>query len=152
MSQEAVFHAKAVNSEHSEGERVPVAFSGGQKMIFYMTTYNPGGHYDPKTGVYTCPISGSYMFTFCVYAKKTDGNPDTYANAILVKEGVDDYSEARFYSWDEQDVGSSVSNSVTIHCNTGEKVWIKSLHDGVVLYNWVTLNTFSGFLISADIF
>ena len=44
MSQEAVFHAKAVNSEHSEGERVPVAFSGGQKMIFYMTTYNPGGH------------------------------------------------------------------------------------------------------------
>ena len=118
------------------------------RIIYYNSNFNPGGHYSNRTGEYTCPVTGQYFFTFSVYGENIkNGHTNVIINARLVKQGRN-MAEILFFNDNRLGVHSTQSNSAVVDCAAGEKVWIENPHDNTRLFNWPSLNIFSGFLIS----
>ncbi|XP_053399322.1 uncharacterized protein LOC123558939 [Mercenaria mercenaria] len=127
--------------------RVPAdkSLETGQTILFTETMFNKGNGYDNMTGLFTVPVSGTYLFTIhlCIKYKMN------MFYGIMVDNTVQ--TSGVFY------------DSTTDHCNTadaitvlkaGERVYVKCLStsSGEVLteYNSSTRNywsTFSGLLI-----
>uniref|UniRef100_A0A8C9DV37 Complement C1q like 3 n=1 Tax=Prolemur simus TaxID=1328070 RepID=A0A8C9DV37_PROSS len=97
---------------------------GYEVLKFDDVVTNLGNHYDPTTGKFTCSIPGIYFFTYHVRA------------SAIAQDADQNYDYA--------------SNSVVLHLEPGDEVYIKldggKAHGG----NNNKYSTFSGFIIYAD--
>ncbi|XP_063353233.1 complement C1q-like protein 3 [Pelmatolapia mariae] len=133
---------------------------GGAKIAFYVGLKNPhegyevlrfddvvtnlGNHYDPTTGKFTCQVSGIYYFTYHVLMRGGDG---TSMWADLCKNGQ---VRASAIAQDADQNYDYASNSVVLHLDSGDEIYVKldggKAHGG----NNNKYSTFSGFLLYPD--
>ena len=113
-------------------------------IIFNETRYNPGGHYDPETGIYTVPLDGLYFVSATLRSQ-----PDNDYWMQIVVDGSD-IAESR--NSDGSGAGYMATTvSVPLHLTTGQQVWVSpgvldaTYGSNPLMYTW-----FSAYLISAD--
>ncbi|XP_008581620.1 PREDICTED: complement C1q-like protein 2 [Galeopterus variegatus] len=146
----------------SEGEvtsALSAAFSG-PKIAFYVGLKSPhegyevlkfddvvtnlGNHYDPTTGKFSCQVRGIYFFTYHILMRGGDG---TSMWADLCKNGQ---VRASAIAQDADQNYDYASNSVVLHLDSGDEVYVKldggKAHGG----NNNKYSTFSGFLLYPD--
>ena len=116
-----------------------MAYSTNEVIYFTGVHTNLGGHYD-NNSTFTCPVNGTYFFTFSVMS----GGSDVIAAALEI-------DNARLATAYADDVGSHYShatNSALIRCNDGQNVFVKCIVNGS-LYSTTSNkhSTFSGFLL-----
>uniref|UniRef100_A0A3B4WCW6 Complement C1q like 2 n=1 Tax=Seriola lalandi dorsalis TaxID=1841481 RepID=A0A3B4WCW6_SERLL len=142
------------------GPPEPGSAIGGAKIAFYVGLKNPhegyevlrfddvvtnlGNHYDPTTGKFTCQVSGIYYFTYHVLMRGGDG---TSMWADLCKNGQ---VRASAIAQDADQNYDYASNSVVLHLDSGDEIYVKldggKAHGG----NNNKYSTFSGFLLYPD--
>nr|XP_033787162.1 complement C1q-like protein 3 isoform X1 [Geotrypetes seraphini] len=117
---------------------------GYELLRFDDVVTNLGNHYDPTTGKFTCSIPGIYFFTYHVLMRGGDG---TSMWADLCKNNQ---VRASAIAQDADQNYDYASNSVVLHLEPGDEVYIKldggKAHGG----NNNKYSTFSGFIIYAD--
>nr|XP_020462148.1 complement C1q-like protein 2 [Monopterus albus] len=133
---------------------------GRAKIAFYVGLKNPhegyevlkfddvvtnlGNHYDPKTGKFTCQVSGIYYFIYHILMRGGDG---TSMWADLCKNGQ---VRASAIAQDADQNYDYASNSVVLHLDSGDEIYVKldggKAHGG----NNNKYSTFSGFLLYPD--
>ncbi|XP_077406856.1 C1q-related factor-like [Vanacampus margaritifer] len=105
---------------------------------------NIGGNYDGAAGKFTCKIPGTYFFIYNVLMRGGDG---TSMWADLLKNAV---VRASAIAQDQDQSYDYASNSVILHLDVGDEVYIKldggKAHGG----NSNKYSTFSGFILYAD--
>ncbi|CAO2636598.1 Complement C1q-like protein 2 [Lemmus lemmus] len=141
------------------GVGVSAAFSG-PKIAFYVGLKSPhegyevlkfddvvtnlGNHYDPTTGKFSCQVRGIYFFTYHILMRGGDG---TSMWADLCKNGQ---VRASAIAQDADQNYDYASNSVVLHLDSGDEVYVKldggKAHGG----NNNKYSTFSGFLLYPD--
>ncbi|XP_069762734.1 C1q-related factor [Narcine bancroftii] len=129
-----------------------VAFYAGLKnphegyeiLKFDDVVTNLGNHYDGSSGKFTCSIPGTYFFTYHVLMRGGDG---TSMWADLCKNGQ---VRSSSIAQDADQNYDYASNSVILHLDAGDEVYIKldggKAHGG----NNNKYSTFSGFIIYTD--
>ncbi|KAB0393190.1 hypothetical protein E2I00_004909 [Balaenoptera physalus] len=111
--------------------KIKLCFGIRETVLFDDVVTNLGNHYDPTTGKFTCSIPGIYFFTYHVLMRGGDGT-----SIAIAQDADQNYDYA--------------SNSVVLHLEPGDEVYIKldggKAHGG----NNNKYSTFSGFIIYAD--
>ncbi|XP_026888423.1 complement C1q-like protein 3b [Electrophorus electricus] len=117
---------------------------GYEVLKFDDVVTNLGNHYDPSTGKFTCSIPGIYFFVYHVLMRGGDG---TSMWADLCKNNQ---VRASAIAQDADQNYDYASNSVVLHLEPGDEIYIKldggKAHGG----NNNKYSTFSGFMIYAD--
>ncbi|XP_018587844.2 complement C1q-like protein 2 [Scleropages formosus] len=136
------------------------ATAGATKIAFYVGLKNPhegyevlkfddvvtnlGNHYDASTGKFTCQVPGIYFFTYHVLMRGGDG---TSMWADLCKNGQ---VRASAIAQDADQNYDYASNSVVLHLDSGDEIYVKldggKAHGG----NNNKYSTFSGFILYPD--
>ena len=120
----------------------------GETVSFPVVITNIGGYYDPSESVFTCPLYGTYYFTFNLYSGLATGGYRTSAVIMRDQEAI---TEAYCQFTNINDVNLyQCGNSAVIQCSQGQQVYISVLLTGVQ-YEESSSSTFSGFLLHADI-
>ncbi|NXG59227.1 C1QL2 protein, partial [Hemiprocne comata] len=114
---------------------------GYEVLKFDDVVTNLGNHYDPASGKFTCQVRGIYFFTYHILMRGGDGTSiprlcwQVRASAIA-QDADQNYDYA--------------SNSVVLHLDSGDEVYVKldggKAHGG----NNNKYSTFSGFLLYPD--
>uniref|UniRef100_A0A8C6UTD0 Complement component 1, q subcomponent-like 3b n=1 Tax=Neogobius melanostomus TaxID=47308 RepID=A0A8C6UTD0_9GOBI len=117
---------------------------GYEVLKFDDVVTNLGNHYDPATGKFTCSIPGIYYFIYHVLMRGGDG---TSMWADLCKNNQ---VRASAIAQDADQNYDYASNSVVLHLEPGDEIYIKldggKAHGG----NNNKYSTFSGFMLYAD--
>ncbi|XP_051554312.1 complement C1q-like protein 3 [Myxocyprinus asiaticus] len=117
---------------------------GYEVLKFDDVVTNLGNHYDPSTGKFTCSIPGIYFFVYHVLMRGGDG---TSMWADLCKNNQ---VRASAIAQDADQNYDYASNSVILHLEPGDEIYIKldggKAHGG----NNNKYSTFSGFMVYAD--
>ncbi|XP_056149358.1 complement C1q-like protein 3 [Lampris incognitus] len=117
---------------------------GYEVLKFDDVVTNLGNHYDPSTGKFTCSIPGIYFFIYHVLMRGGDG---TSMWADLCKNNQ---VRASAIAQDADQNYDYASNSVVLHLEPGDEIYIKldggKAHGG----NNNKYSTFSGFMVYAD--
>ncbi|XP_078540108.1 complement C1q-like protein 2 [Lissotriton helveticus] len=141
------------------GGTVTTSFSG-PKIAFYVGLKSPhegyevlkfddvvtnlGNHYDQSTGKFTCQVPGIYFFTYHILMRGGDG---TSMWADLCKNGQ---VRASAIAQDADQNYDYASNSVVLHLDSGDEIYVKldggKAHGG----NNNKYSTFSGFILYPD--
>uniref|UniRef100_G3UKQ7 Complement C1q like 2 n=1 Tax=Loxodonta africana TaxID=9785 RepID=G3UKQ7_LOXAF len=158
-----------LDSESEVTSALSAAFSG-PKIAFYVGLKSPhegyevlkfddvvtnlGNHYDPTTGKFSCQVRGIYFFTYHILMRGGDGTSmwadlcdGTSMWADLCKNGQ---VRASAIAQDADQNYDYASNSVVLHLDSGDEVYVKldggKAHGG----NNNKYSTFSGFLLYPD--
>uniref|UniRef100_UPI00358F77FD complement C1q-like protein 3 n=1 Tax=Myxine glutinosa TaxID=7769 RepID=UPI00358F77FD len=117
---------------------------GNEVLKFDDVVTNLGNHYNPNSGKFSSPISGIYFFTYHVLMRGGDG---TSMWADLWKNGQ---VRASAIAQDADQNYDYASNSVVLHLDAGDEVYVKL--DGGKVHGGRTnkYSTFSGFMVYAD--
>ncbi|XP_037644155.1 complement C1q-like protein 3b [Sebastes umbrosus] len=117
---------------------------GYEVLKFDDVVTNLGNHYDPASGKFTCSIPGIYFFVYHVLMRGGDG---TSMWADLCKNNQ---VRASAIAQDADQNYDYASNSVVLHLEPGDEIYIKldggKAHGG----NNNKYSTFSGFMLYAD--
>ncbi|KAL0984432.1 hypothetical protein UPYG_G00141410 [Umbra pygmaea] len=117
---------------------------GYEVLKFDDVVTNLGDNYDALLGKFTCKIPGTYFFIYNVLMRGGDG---TSMWADLIKNGL---VRASAIAQDQDQSYDYASNSVILHLDAGDEVFIKldggKAHGG----NSNKYSTFSGFILYAD--
>uniref|UniRef100_A0AAY4BI82 C1q domain-containing protein n=1 Tax=Denticeps clupeoides TaxID=299321 RepID=A0AAY4BI82_9TELE len=117
---------------------------GYEVLKFDDVVTNLGNHYDPSSGRFTCSIPGIYFFTYHVLMRGGDG---TSMWADLCKNNQ---VRASAIAQDADQNYDYASNSVVLHLEPGDEIYVKldggKAHGG----NNNKYSTFSGFIVYAD--
>ncbi|CAO2636600.1 Complement C1q-like protein 2 [Lemmus lemmus] len=117
---------------------------GYEVLKFDDVVTNLGNHYDPTTGKFSCQVRGIYFFTYHILMRGGDG---TSMWADLCKNGQ---VRASAIAQDADQNYDYASNSVVLHLDSGDEVYVKldggKAHGG----NNNKYSTFSGFLLYPD--
>ncbi|XP_059583419.1 complement C1q-like protein 2 [Alligator mississippiensis] len=117
---------------------------GYEVLKFDDVVTNLGNHYEPATGKFTCQVRGIYFFTYHILMRGGDG---TSMWADLCKNGQ---VRASAIAQDADQNYDYASNSVVLHLDSGDEVYVKldggKAHGG----NNNKYSTFSGFLLYPD--
>ena len=112
-----------------------------------MTTNN-GGHFNTADSVYTCPLSGTYFFTFSMLAFLSDLG-STYPRLWKDEDPVSE-AHCTINSSDHDYV--QCSNSAVVHCEEGQRAFLAAnIANTEVMFSSGPASIFSGFLIHADV-
>ncbi|KAM3849257.1 C1q-related factor-like [Diretmus argenteus] len=138
---------------HQSSNAMPrVAFYAGLRnpqegydiLRFDDVVTNIGDNYEGATGKFTCKTPGTYFFIYNVLMRGGDG---TSMWADLIKNGL---VRASAIAQDQDQSYDYASNSVILHLDAGDEVFIKldggKAHGG----NSNKYSTFSGFILYAD--
>ncbi|CAB1327952.1 unnamed protein product [Coregonus sp. 'balchen'] len=117
---------------------------GYEVLKFDDVVTNLGNQYDPTNGKFTCQVSGIYFFTYHVLMRGGDG---TSMWADLCKNGQ---VRASAIAQDADQNYDYASNSVVLHLDSGDEIYVKldggKAHGG----NNNKYSTFSGFILYPD--
>ncbi|XP_021490662.1 complement C1q-like protein 4 [Meriones unguiculatus] len=117
---------------------------GYEVLRFDDVVTNVGNAYEAASGKFTCPMPGVYFFAYHVLMRGGDG---TSMWADLMKNGQ---VRASAIAQDADQNYDYASNSVILHLDVGDEVFIKldggKVHGG----NTNKYSTFSGFIIYPD--
>uniref|UniRef100_A0A8C0EN99 Complement C1q like 4 n=1 Tax=Bubo bubo TaxID=30461 RepID=A0A8C0EN99_BUBBB len=109
---------------------------GYEVLRFDDVVTNVGNYYEPSSGKFTCPLPGIYFFTYHVLIRVTRVSPAQVRASAIAQDADQNYDYA--------------SNSVILHLDAGDEVFIKldggKAHGG----NNNKYSTFSGFIIYSD--
>lgn len=109
-------------------------------VIFAEVIYNNQGNYDPRTGIYTAPVNGTYVFSYHLTVHER-----------VLKVGLFHNFAAVVKTTDPKVLGTT-SHSVVLHLARGDMVWLL-VKDSVTngMYTGPeSSSTFSGFLLHPD--
>ena len=120
----------------------------GEIIKFPLVMTNNGGHYSTSDSVFTCPLNGTYYFTFSLYARYLSAGKRT---AAYIKKDGEWLSEAYCINYGPDYIYIQCGNSVVVHCYLGQHVFVPTSFPDTQLYGYNKRSTFSGFLIHADI-
>ncbi|KAK3586720.1 hypothetical protein CHS0354_017516 [Potamilus streckersoni] len=97
-----------------------VVVAGLHKMIFPDVKVNAGGHYNPITGVFTVPFTGTYFIHLTIKMKEVlNKNSRYYANVIATCR------HGGFYvNFKRNEELYSASHDVLFDCNAGERMYV----------------------------
>ena len=122
-----------------------VGFNTLDNILFDVIVFNDGGGYDASTSVFTCPVSGLYLFSLNVYVSSFER-----MEAVMRVNGV---TALTAYASNAEANGSS--NTLVINCEEGQTVDVVcGPHRNDCDYNnedFQAVNTFSGVLITENI-
>nr|XP_056717491.1 complement C1q-like protein 2 isoform X2 [Euleptes europaea] len=117
---------------------------GYEVLKFDDVVTNLGNHYNPSSGKFTCQVRGIYFFTYHILMRGGDG---TSMWADLCRNGQ---VRASAIAQDADQNYDYASNSVVLHLDLGDEVYVKldggKAHGG----NNNKYSTFSGFLLYPD--
>ncbi|XP_056389619.1 complement C1q-like protein 2 isoform X2 [Hyla sarda] len=117
---------------------------GYELLKFDDVVTNVGNHYDQSTGKFTCQVPGIYYFTYHILMRGGDG---TSMWADLCKNGQ---VRASAIAQDADQNYDYASNSVVLHLDSGDEIYVKldggKAHGG----NNNKYSTFSGFILYPD--
>ncbi|CAH2304936.1 complement C1q 2 isoform X2 [Pelobates cultripes] len=117
---------------------------GYELLRFDDIVTNEGDQYDPQTGKFTCSVPGTYYFTYHVLMRGGDG---TSMWADLCRNGQ---VRASAIAQDADQNYDYASNSVVLHLDAGDEIYVKldggKAHGG----NNNKYSTFSGFILYPD--
>ena len=121
----------------------------GKKVVFDGIEHNEGGHYDINTGVFRCPLDGSYFFMMMLHGH-FDGEGDRIAYNLVHQENP--IGRVFCKNLSDIDIYTMCGNSAVIYCQTGEEVFVQCTHKGSNLLGSSGLRktTFVGFLLKSD--
>ena len=122
--------------------------NGSGELVFQDTYVNEGGAYSTHTGVFTCPVAGTYFFS--VSLTKTRGSDVSYVKCYFRRNG----SEQQLmwvnpHDDPNSDYGNYLMASTTMmKLVKGDRVWVGSCTPS----QHFDLRTaaFTGFLVKAD--
>ena len=110
--------------------------SVGEVLNFDFTLTNQGGYYQADNGVFICPYSGTYAFSFSFLT--TEG--DQAAGALYIDGSL--YVRA----WgDDPETWSHGSNMFVASCSAGSQVYVQAYGASSFLASHYTV--FTGFLL-----
>ncbi|KAL8602043.1 hypothetical protein ACOMHN_007313 [Nucella lapillus] len=112
-----------------------------QTLICDEVGINEGGGYDGGTGVFTAPVTGTYLFL--AYASPGDLDGEKAAGLDIVLDGV---IKGGVYS---KGISCSTEHSV-VKMTSGQKMWLRTGGDGEYTFGegWTQ---FSGMLLQAEV-
>nr|XP_033794557.1 complement C1q-like protein 4 [Geotrypetes seraphini] len=117
---------------------------GNEVLKFDDVVTNVGNSYEPASGKFTCPLPGMYFFTYHVLMRGGDGTSmwaDLMKNAQVRASAIAQDADQNY---------DYASNSVILHLEVGDEIYIKldggKVHGG----NTNKYSTFSGFIIYPD--
>lgn len=110
----------------------------GGTVIFETTITNYGSAYDPRSGIFTAPVSGMYVFFFDIECAKTNG--DTYTE--LLRDGARVGIQTYCHGLGDYDNSASLG---VLHLNAGDTVWVRLYDSDNRYFGGKTI--FSGFMI-----
>lgn len=109
-------------------------------VVFSQVLYNVQGGYDPRTGIYTAPINGTYVFSYHLTVHERVLKVGLFQNFTPVVKTTD------------PKVLGTTSQSVVLHLARGDRVWVQ-VKDEVTNGMYAgpeSSSTFSGFLLHPD--
>ena len=115
----------------------------GDVLIFDTNTTNIGGHYDPLTGVFTCPVDGLYAFYLT-----TMHSP---SGALIADVMLGSTPQATAFE-NDSDLYDQGAVSVTVQCSAGQTVHAQhnGAASGTVVNEPSKHSVFTGFLLQAN--
>ena len=120
----------------------------GEPISFPYVFTNKGDYYDPSESTFTCPLDGTYYFTFSLYSLYLDDGEFTMG---AIQRDEEELSEAHCQNYGTESHSTQCGNSVVIQCNEGQRVFVTATHTDSQLHGYRKRSTFSGFLIHADV-
>ncbi|KAL3886536.1 hypothetical protein ACJMK2_026521 [Sinanodonta woodiana] len=118
----------------------PVTITPGRSLQFDRVDYNEGNAYDTKTGIFTCPVSGTYFIFTNIMSMHHTGSIETE----IVFEGRE---KGRTHANREDDYAQS-STAASLHCDAGQRVWVQARY-GPQSYGDM-FSSFTGVLLWQD--
>ncbi|XP_064601348.1 complement C1q tumor necrosis factor-related protein 4-like [Liolophura sinensis] len=117
--------------------------TSAQAIIFGTVVTNIGGAYNPRTGIFRCPVSGLYQFFVSILGQRTER-----VETELVVNGKKKLLV--YSSGDAIHRGSLGSNTVLLQLEQWDVVWVRLHYDygGYIHCCW---STFSGYLIKQNV-
>ncbi len=91
---------------------------------FDMVQYNAGNNYNPETGIFTVPISGSYLITARVYGS-------SYNAGHWIK--IDKLRALLTANYDPDVKLASASTTIVLHLQKGQELSVDSTGSGSTL-------------------
>uniref|UniRef100_A0A3Q1FJW1 Caprin family member 2 n=1 Tax=Acanthochromis polyacanthus TaxID=80966 RepID=A0A3Q1FJW1_9TELE len=113
-----------------------------QPIVFDQLHSNLGEMYDIHIGRFTCPVNGTYVFTFHIL--KLAVNVPLYINLMRNEEVM-----VSAYANDGAPDHETASNHAILPLFQGDQVWLR-LHRGAIYGSTWKYSTFSGFLLYQD--
>ncbi|XP_046371093.2 uncharacterized protein LOC124145391 [Haliotis rufescens] len=107
----------------------------GGKLIFDTLLYNNGGGFEAASGIFTAPVSGSYIF----WAQIMLDQVESYLEIFLVQNG---HTKGKGYAeTSKETVYGVVSITTVMYLNTGDEVWFEKWKGSQNIYG----SLYSGF-------
>nr|XP_034332671.1 complement C1q-like protein 3 isoform X5 [Crassostrea gigas] len=108
-------------------------------LIFNVVITNTGNGYNPSTGVFTSPISGTYVF----YVSAVEYDTQILSIDIVLNS----VSKVRAYGHSSAGYQTG-TNMVVLELQKGDSVWVRCAAGKGYYTQGVPFTTFSGYLIS----
>lgn len=114
-------------------------------IIYRDVITNLGGGYNPINGVFTAPVSGTYVFFTTVVSW---GDESISTDIVLNGNSqVRTFAESREFHYPEQNVYQTGTNLVCLQLQVGDRVWVRK-HSGTgSIVHPTPMHTFSAYLL-----
>ncbi|XP_028664331.1 complement C1q subcomponent subunit C-like [Erpetoichthys calabaricus] len=114
----------------------------GSPIIFNNAITNSGGHFDTKTGVFTCKIPGIYYF---VYHAQSDGN---LCMSLKSKSSTNHVQEVEFCDYNTRNLAQINSGGTVFNLKKNDQVWLEAVNNAPRLATLPDSSSiFNGFLL-----
>lgn len=114
-------------------------------IIYRDVITNLGGGYNQTNGVFTAPVSGTYVF-FTTVVSWDDGNISTDI-VLNGKNQVRTFADSRGFHTPEQYVYQTGTKLVCLLLQVGDRVWVRKYSGTRSIVHPTPMHTFSGYLL-----